>query len=148
MIEVQQQASHRPEINQKMIQFGVSKTLSLHGKSSADVTIRLTDDDEIRQLNQTFRGINQPTDVLSFNQNISNPETGCFYLGDIIISLDRVRQQAPENGHTINQECALLAIHGTLHLLGYDHAEQGEKEKMWNMQEKIMNYVLDEFREL
>ncbi len=148
MIEIQQKNASLPEINQEMIQFGVAKTLSLHEKSSVDVTIRLTGDDEVRKLNYDFRGIDQTTDVLSFNQNVLDPETGRFYLGDIIISLNRARQQAPENSHTVNEECTLLAVHGTLHLLGYDHAEQGEKEEMWKIQGKVMKHVLDKFQEL
>ncbi|MDY6868783.1 MAG: rRNA maturation RNase YbeY, partial [Chloroflexota bacterium] len=114
MIEIQQENPSLPEINQEMIQFGVSITLSLHEKSSVDVTIRLTGDDEVRKLNYGFRGIDQTTDVLSFNQDVVDLETSRFYLGDIIISLDRVRQQASENSHTMNEECTLLAVHGTL----------------------------------
>lgn len=148
MIEIQNETSHYPEINQEMIQFAVSKTLSLHEKPSADVTIRFTDDAEIRKLNRTFRSVDTATDVLSFNQDILNPETGRLYLGDIVISLERVFQQAVEHNHSFNQECVLLAIHGTLHLLGYVHAEQDEKEKMWKMQSKIMKNVRDEFQEL
>jgi probable rRNA maturation factor len=146
MIEIQQENPSLPEINQEMIQFGVSITLSLHEKSSVDVTIRLTGDDEVRKLNYGFRGIDQTTDVLSFNQDVVDLETSRFYLGDIIISLDRVRQQASENSHTMNEECTLLAVHGTLHLLGYDHATQDEKEEMWKMQEKVLKQVLKEFQ--
>ncbi len=147
MITIQNETSPSPEIFQEMIQFAVSETLSQHGKPSADVTIRLTDDAEIRKLNHAFRGVDRATDVLSFNQDMIDPETGRLYLGDIVISLDRVKQQAAEHGHTPFQECALLAIHGTLHLLGYDHAEQDEKEIMWNIQSKLLELVLEKFQE-
>jgi probable rRNA maturation factor len=148
MIEIQKITSNYPEIHQEMIKSAVLRVLALHEKTSADITIRLTDDKEMCLLNEKFRGISTTTDVLSFNQNYVNPETGAFYLGDIVISLDRACQQAGENNHTLSGECTLLAIHGALHLLGYDHSEPDEQEEMWKIQEKILNQTLTDFTEV
>jgi probable rRNA maturation factor len=93
---------------------------------TAEVGVLVTDDAELQRLNQMFRGIASPTDVLSFADDsdesgfVTGPDTPP-YLGDIAISLDRVLAQAAEYGHTPARELAYLAAHGALHLLGYDH---------------------------
>jgi len=146
MIEIQKEITIYPEINRDMLISAISETLSELDNKDSDITLRLTDDEEMRQLNASYRNINQTTDVLSFVQDLIDPETGHLYLGDILISLDRAAQQAPENGHSLDEECAFLAIHGTLHLLGYDHAQVQERQQMWELQDKIFKQVLDEFQ--
>jgi len=97
-----------------------------------EVSILLTGDKDIRRLNQEFRSIDQPTDVLSFPQNADEepyiPEE--VILGDIAVSLDIAKAQAKEHGLDFKEEIILLLIHGILHLLGYDHeiSEQEEKQ--------------------
>ena len=97
-----------------------------------EVSILLTGDKDIRRLNQEFRSIDQPTDVLSFPQNADEepyiPEE--VILGDIAVSLDIAKAQAKEHGLDFKEEVILLLIHGILHLLGYDHeiSEQEEKQ--------------------
>jgi len=97
-----------------------------------EVSILLTGDKDIRRLNQEFRSIDQPTDVLSFPQNAD--EDPCIseevILGDIAVSLDIAKAQAKEHGLDFKEEIILLLIHGILHLLGYDHeiSEQDEKQ--------------------
>ena len=147
MIEIQKETSIGPEIDLKLLKLAVSQTLEVLQKPPMDITLRLTNDAEMRQLNQTFRGIAKSTDVLSFNQDFIDPDTDRLYLGDIIISVERAAKQAPENNHTLDEECAFLAIHGTLHLLGYDHYEPEQKEEMWRLQEKIYNIVTESFYE-
>ena len=105
----------------------------------ADITIVLTDDAQLHELNLEFLGVDAPTDVLSFPASESDPETGTPYLGDILISIPRATQQAQAAGHPVEAEVQLLVIHGTLHLLGYDHAEAEEKTKMWNAQSEVMS---------
>ena len=105
----------------------------------ADITIVLTDDAQLQELNLEFLGVDAPTDVLSFPASESDPETGTPYLGDILISIPRATQQAQAVGHPVEAEVQLLVIHGTLHLLGYDHAEAEEKTKMWNAQAEVMS---------
>lgn len=104
---------------------------------STEMTIYITNDDEIRELNRTYRHINTPTDVLSFESNQTNPETGKRFLGDIIISYPMAKQQALTAGHPVKVELLILVIHGTLHLLGFDHDTPEQKKEMWSQQEKI-----------
>ena len=112
-----------------------------------EVSILLTGDKDIRQLNQEFRSIDQPTDVLSFPQN--SDEDPCIseeiILGDIAVSLDIAKAQAKEHGLDFKEEIILLLIHGILHLLGYDHeiSEQEEK-KMQNKTRELFKLVFPE----
>ncbi len=122
-----------------------------------EVNILLTGDEQIRQINQEFRGIDRPTDVLSFPSieydnpgDFSNledavmdyfhPETGELILGDIVISVERANSQAKEYGHSLRREIAFLTAHSMFHLFGYDHMEENERIKM----EEKQNHVLDE----
>lgn len=121
----------------------------------SEVSILLTDDDQIQQINQEFRNINTPTDVLSFpsieyitpgdfsklEENIAesfHPETGELLLGDIVISVDRVKIQAKEYGHSIEREIAFLTAHSMFHLFGYDHIEEVERTRMEEKQNKVL----------
>ncbi|MCS6908499.1 MAG: rRNA maturation RNase YbeY [Anaerolineales bacterium] len=103
-----------------------------------DLTLVLSSDDRIRSLNRQFRGFDAPTDVLSFPFGEINPQSGRKYLGDVVISLDRAREQAAAAGHSLSAELALLAVHGVLHLCGYDHEIPADKEQMWAVQEAIL----------
>lgn len=147
MIEIQKETSIGPEIDLNLLELAIAQTLEVLQKPPMDITLRLTNDAEMRQLNQTFRGLAKSTDVLSFNQDYIDPETNRLYLGDIIISVERAAEQASENSHTLDEECAFLAIHGTLHLLGYDHYEPEQREEMWQLQDKIFEIVITSFDE-
>jgi probable rRNA maturation factor len=105
----------------------------------ADITIVLTDDGQLHELNREFLGVDAPTDVLSFPASEIDPETGMPYLGDILISIPRATEQAQAAGHPVEAEVQLLVVHGTLHLLGYDHAEAEEKARMWAAQAEVMS---------
>jgi probable rRNA maturation factor len=107
--------------------------------ADADMTIVLTDDSQLHELNLEYLGVDAPTDVLSFPASESDPETGLPYLGDILISIPRAAQQAQAAGHSVEAEVQLLVVHGTLHLLGHDHAEAEEKTRMWNAQAEVMS---------
>jgi len=104
----------------------------------ASLSILLTDDAQIQKLNSEYRGIDAPTDVLSFEVHERDPETGFLYLGEIIISTPTATRQANKNGHSLEAEVQLLVVHGVLHLLGHDHAEAEDKNKMWATQAKIL----------
>jgi probable rRNA maturation factor len=106
--------------------------------SNADITIVLTDDRQLHELNMDHLGVDAPTDVLSFPAPATDPETGSTYLGDVIISIPRAVQQAQAAGHPVEAEVQLLVVHGTLHLLGYDHATVVEKAQMWEEQSKVL----------
>jgi probable rRNA maturation factor len=105
---------------------------------TSKMTIVLTDDSQLRELNRDYLGIDTPTDVLSFPSDEIDPETRNRYLGDIIISVPRAAQQAEEAGHTLEAEAQLLVVHGVLHLLGHDHAGVEEKMFMWQAQGEIL----------
>jgi len=106
--------------------------------ATSALSIVLTDDEQSRELNRDYRGIDTPTDVLSFGVHERDPETGYLYLGEIIISLPYAAKQAQQSGHSLQEETQLLVIHGVLHLLGHDHAEQEEKTVMWAAQTTIL----------
>lgn len=116
-----------------------------------EVDVLLTDDEGIHGINLDMRGVDAPTDVLSFpafsyvpgqppvDDSDADPMTGLTPLGDMAISLERVRAQAAEYGHSRSRELAYLVVHSVLHLLGYDHLDEGEqKRQMREREEAIM----------
>lgn len=109
-----------------------------HQSSDGDLTIILTDDAQLRELNREYLGIDVPTDVLSFPASETDPETARRYLGDILVSIPRAEAQARAAGHALEAEVQLLVVHGTLHLLGHDHAGDEEKARMWKAQAQIL----------
>lgn len=104
----------------------------------AEVTVLLADDRRLRDLNQEYMGSERPTDVLSFPAGDPMPGVD-NYLGDIAISIPMAKNQAAMAGHPVSGELQLLAVHGTLHLLGYDHATPEEEKQMWSIQETILS---------
>jgi len=116
----------------------------------------LTDDAEIQALNRQFRGIDAPTDVLSFAMQDESPEDQGFvvapeqdaetraYLGDVIVSYPRAAAQAAEQGHSVLAELRLLVVHGVLHLLGYDHATPQDQARMWAIQDVVLERLGDD----
>jgi probable rRNA maturation factor len=121
-----------------LLEKAAQAVLELSGVSDGDLTIALVDDSRIQDLNRGFLGHDVPTDVLSFPANEHDPETGRRYLGDVVISLVRAAGQAAERGHPVEAEMQLLVVHGVLHLLGHDHAEVGEKDRMWAAQAEAL----------
>ena len=123
----------------KLIERAVNATLENQSESlDSELTIILTDDSKIHDLNRDYLGIDAPTDVLSFPASETDPETGARYIGDIIISLPYAARSAEKAGHPLESEVQLLVVHGVLHLLGHDHAKPGEKAKMWKAQAEIL----------
>jgi probable rRNA maturation factor len=111
---------------------------------TASLTILLTDDARLRQLNATFLGLDEPTDVLSFPAGEPMPAMAAEvagYLGDIAISLEQARRQADAGRHTLEAELQLLVAHGVLHLLGYNHLELDERRRMWAAQSAVLARV-------
>lgn len=121
----------------------------------AQVTLLLTGNEEIAEMNQNFRQIDRPTDVLSFpllsyetpsdfshveeeEADSFDPESGELMLGDIVISGDKVLEQAEAYGHSVEREFAFLVAHSMLHLCGYDHMEEDEAKEMERRQEEIL----------
>ena len=131
-----------------------SRALAEEGWVDAEVSLVLTDDEEIRELNRDYRGVDSPTDVLSFPLIIANqvgvvlqpnqfPRRDGVHcepiaLGDVVISLERPRAQAEEYGHSLSRELAFLTVHGILHLLGYDHETEALARTMRAKEEAIL----------
>lgn len=107
-------------------------------EKSIEISIVVCDDDFIQKLNQQYRGVDRPTDVLSFPSDEIDPETNTRYLGDIILSLPRATSQAIEANHSVIDEVSMLAIHGVLHLLGFDHQTKEDKIAMWEKQDHYL----------
>lgn len=124
----------------------------------AQVNILITGNDEIHQINLEQRGIDRPTDVLSFpmveyeeagnfdfleegGEDCFEPDSGELMLGDIVISADKVLEQAAEYGHSVKREYAFLVAHSMLHLMGYDHIEADEAAVMERLQEEILQQL-------
>jgi probable rRNA maturation factor len=104
----------------------------------SSLTILITSDKKIQALNHQFRDVDAPTDVLAFPAGHTDPESGETYLGDVIISYQRAARQAEERDHDVKDEIQLLVIHGILHLLGYDHADIEERQRMWAIKGLIL----------
>ena len=115
----------------------------------AQIDVTLTDDEGIRQINRDERGIDKATDVLSFPmldfaegayrgapELDRDPDSGVFFLGDVLISLERARAQAQEYGHSAERECAYLTVHSVLHLLGFDHVDEGRQKAAMRAKEE------------
>lgn len=103
------------------------------------VSVLVTGDDEIHVLNRRYAGEDHSTDVLAFEAGAAPGEPGeDGELGDIVLSLDHLRAQARSAGHSLERETAVLAVHGFLHLLGYDHDEQGEARRMFARTDEIV----------
>jgi probable rRNA maturation factor len=105
--------------------------------ASTSVTVMLSDNARLQQLNQDFLGFNEPTDVLSFPSGESWPGTEA-YLGDIAVSIPIAKAQAVLAGHDLPSELCVLTVHGLLHLLDYEHASPIEAMRMWSVQEEIL----------
>lgn len=125
-----------------LMERAVVAVLEGEGASPSEVSLHLTDDGEIERLNSAYRGVEQPTDVLSFpleGEDVVAPFGDApRLLGDIIVSVERAAAQAEEYGHSFERELAFLAVHGTLHLLGYDHEHEDERRVMREREEAIL----------
>ena len=140
-IEVQIEPQVKAEdIDVPKLKEAANLVLQMHElQGPSEVVIVVSDDEALEALNRRFRGEPQPTDVLSFENDTRGPFAGGTsaypdYLGDVVISIDRARDQAEEAGGTLGQEMQLLTVHGVLHLLGYDHETESDKAAMWSVQ--------------
>jgi probable rRNA maturation factor len=127
----------QPPVSAKLIEGAVRETLALQ-PAVGDLTVVLSDDAQLRELNREYLGIDASTDVLSFPAAETDPETGEAYLGDVIISVPQAEVQARAAGHPLESEVQLLVVHGVLHLLGHDHAEPDAKASMWAAQADVL----------
>jgi probable rRNA maturation factor len=134
----------------------IERTLQLSGRERAALTVVITSDELIQQLNHDYRGVDAPTDVLSFaSQESVSPTTPALvlppelaaelddYLGDILIAFPYAERQAAHFQNSIAAELRLLAVHGVLHLLGYDHDDPQAEAAMWAQQEAVLAHFGD-----
>ena len=117
--------------------------------SEVELGLLITDDETVRKLNQEYRGVDEPTDVLSFalverktgSSPFITPPDGLLHLGEVVISYPQAVRQAEENKHRVEEEVALLVIHGVLHLLGYEHDEPAQEREMRALEERVLSKV-------
>lgn len=129
-----------PPALEELLEKAARAVLESEKTPSAEVSLHLTDDAGIRALNRTYRHIDAPTDVLSFGLGPEDGDApgGVVLLGDVIVSLERAREQAHEYGHSFEREVAFLVVHGVLHLLGYDHETDAERAEMRAREEAVL----------
>lgn len=140
---VNRQRTHKVTAQLKqLLKMCCEKTMEWQGEEGNwQVYITFTSDRLIRQYNSDFRQRDVSTDVLSFPMGENgvyeiDPDTNCYQLGDIVLNLHRAAQQAELFGHTFERECGYLTIHSMLHLLGYDHEDEGEQKRQMRRAEK------------
>lgn len=129
------------KIEKKFIRDIVKYTFKKLNVGKCEVNIIFVGINEIHEINKSFRGIDRPTDVISFA--LEDNDDMCMsderILGDIYICMEKIHEQAKEYGHSEKREMAFLTVHGLLHLLGYDHMEKEEEKIMFNLQEEILD---------
>ena len=146
-VEIDHSAIDPPDGAVEVVDLAVTSALrreGFNGNQSASVTVLLTSDARLRQLNRDFAGEDHATDVLSFEAHpfdelpaeIDNPRATS--IGDIAISMQRTERQALEKGVRFERELALLAVHGALHLLGYDHAQADDERVMFGKTDEVL----------
>ena len=115
--------------------------LTAEAAESGALTVVLTDEAQMQTFNREFSGKDISTDVLSFPDGTVDPDLDLMYFGDIIIAVPIAQEQAKRAEHSTNNELMLLTVHGTLHLLGFDHILPQEKNRMWAHQERILDQL-------
>lgn len=132
-----------PQPTLTAVRSAARSSLEFLGNWPSSITVLIADDRRLRQLNVDFRGIDGPTDVLSFAVDSDFPQEDGEepYLGDIAISAPYASRQAEAAGHALEEELQLLTVHGVLHLLGHDHGEDDEKAEMWRVQNAILDQL-------
>ena len=140
----------------KLIRRAAKAALRAQGAEDCLISVMLTDDAGIRAINRTQRGIDSATDVLSFPLNElregdfdpdaceADPETGRLLLGDMVLDLERCARQGEEYGHGFAHELQYLTVHSVLHLLGYDHLDEGARKRAMRAREKAVMALLEQ----
>ena len=120
----------------------ITRATNLLDFEDFELTIVFETNNEMQNLNNKFRNVNKPTDVLSFESDLVNPETDKKILGDIIVSAEEAKSQAKTVGHSVEHEILLLVIHGILHLLKYDHMNKEDETIMFTKQREVFEKII------
>jgi probable rRNA maturation factor len=137
-IDVQVGARYQGKVKLPLLRQAAQATLDQQRlKRHVELTIVITGNAQLRSLNRAFREVDAPTDVLSFATD-EQPRPDTIYLGDVIISYPKAREQARAGGHPVEAELQLLVVHGVLHLLGHDHYTEAERNVMWQAQAAVL----------
>lgn len=139
MLTIKSRRVIRKELDIKRLQRASSTAFKLLGfETHPEVTLQVTDDQTIQKFNLQYRDVDEVTDVLSFENAFTDPETGETYLGDILISCETAKRQAHTRGLELMDELEMLLVHGILHLSGMDHASTPEWQEMSALQDEIL----------
>ncbi len=143
-IEVQVARPFRSALRVPWLRRIARRVLTAEGVGSGELSVVISDEDTVRELNRRYRGLDEPTDVLSFDLGeegdtpFTLPPGEAAPLGEVIISYPTALRQAEEQGHNVEAEVAHLLVHGILHLLGYDHLEAKDERAMRRREEEIL----------
>ena len=142
-VEVQVAAAFARQVDATDLHAAAAAVLVSEGQVDGEITLVVTDDAQVRELNARYRGVDSATDVLAFpargpEKRLVEPQEAAKYLGDVIIAYPRASAQAEAAANPVANELRLLVVHGTLHLLGYGHATPEEEAAMWARQEEIL----------
>ena len=130
---------YRALIDADRLTFAFQKSVEMLGLSTqTSAALKISDDASIRKLNKAYRGLDEATDVLSFENDFIDLETGARFIGDIVISIEKAQAQAAERGFSLQEELEMLLVHAVLHLNGYDHMEEADLEEMGSLQDEIL----------
>ncbi len=141
-IEINVDEAFTNQVSAELLKKAAEFTLAQQNVSVGELTILVSHDEMLAALNQSYRGITSTTDVLSFPSGDAPAIPDRVpYLGDIAISFPQASQQAAAAAHPVDDELQLLVVHGTLHLLGHDHAGKEHKQQMWQAQGEILNQL-------
>lgn len=139
MIYVHNQSEANRNVDETVLEKSAFAAMQYVGvQADADLSVIISDDAYLHELNLKFREVDSPTDVLAFPSGEIDIDTGRKYLGDVILSCTRAQAQAQAAGHALESELQLLVVHGVLHLLGYDHTDEESKDRMWTAQREIL----------
>ena len=132
---------YKEDIDTKDIEYVLGIAIKKLKLKDVEFNIILVDNDYIHKINKEYRGIDRETDVISFalEDDETFPEMETKILGDIYISIDKAKSQAEEYGHSFKRELCFLAVHGFLHINGYDHMNPEDEKVMFGLQEEILN---------
>jgi probable rRNA maturation factor len=143
LIRIRREKRLPQEVSTAAVRRAVRRTLEQQSfRKACSISLLLAGEETLESLNERFGGVAAPTDVLSFGSPGIDPETGVVHLGEIAISLPRAAAQARSRRAPLEREVQLLAVHGTLHLLGHDHDIPLRKKRMWQAQRIILQELL------